>query len=139
MRIPGLSLQDDLDALPWQTTRAEGIAWIPLQLAEGTGPTDRGGSRGAASVLIRMAPGRGYEPHRHVGTEDVLVLRGGYRDEFGTYAVGEHVHYRAGSEHAPVALGDSGLPVGADNPPCVLFAVAPGGIELLGAARGPSR
>lgn len=132
MRIPGLSLQDDLAALPWQATRVEGIAWIPLQLSE---QASGASSRGAASVLIRMAPGCGYEPHRHVGTEDVLVLRGGYRDELGTYRVGEHVHYRAGSEHAPVALGDSGQPVGEDNPECVLFAVVPAGIELLGSER----
>jgi len=133
MRIPGLSLADDLDALPWQSTRAEGIAWIPLHLAgdPGTPEPARGSSRAAATVLIRMAPGRGYEPHRHVGTEDVLVLRGGYRDEFGTYCAGEHVHYAARSEHAPIALGDPERPADGDNPACVLYAVVPGGIELL--------
>jgi hypothetical protein len=133
MRIPGLSLGDDLDALPWQSTRAEGIVWIPLHLAgdSGTPESGQGSSRGAATVLIRMAPGRGYEPHRHVGTEDVLVLRGGYRDELGTYREGVHAHYAAGSEHAPIALGDPARPAGADNPPCILFAVVPGGIELL--------
>ena len=133
MRIPGLSLGDDLDALPWQSTRAEGIEWIALHLAgdPGTLESGQGSARGAATVLIRMAPGRGYEPHRHVGTEDVLVLRGAYRDEFGTVRTGEHVHYAAGSEHGPVALGDPARPAGEDNPACILFAVVPGGIELL--------
>lgn len=127
MRIPGLSV-GDLDALPWQGTRVEGIAWIPLRLAA---EAESGARRSGASVLIRMDPGCGYEPHRHVGTEDVLVLRGGYRDELGTYQGGEHIHYAAGSEHAPVALGDPERPEGPDNPACVLFAVVPEGIELL--------
>ena len=78
-----------------------------------------------------MAPGRGYAPHRHVGTEDVLVLQGGYRDELGEHRRGDHVHYPAGSTHAPQALGDPERPAGPDNPACVLFSVVPDGIELL--------
>ena len=132
MRIPGLSVADDLDELPWQGTRVEGIAWIPLHLEGEAEPgAEPGAQRGGASVLIRMAPGHGYEPHRHVGTEDVLVLRGGYRDELGTHEQGEHVHYAAGSSHAPVALGDPEAPEGPDNLACVLYAVVPLGIELL--------
>jgi anti-sigma factor ChrR (cupin superfamily) len=78
-----------------------------------------------------MDPGTGYGRHRHVGSEDVLVLAGGYRDELGEYRQGDCVHYPAGSSHAPVALGDRARPIGPENPSCVLFAVAPLGIELL--------
>ena len=42
--------------------------------------------------LIRMEPGAGYEAHRHLGSEDVLVLQGGYRDAIGEYDCGTHVH-----------------------------------------------
>ena len=84
-----------------------------------------------ATVLIRMEPGCGYTPHRHVGTEDVLVLAGGYRDEFGTYRQGDHVHYDPGSAHAPCALGERGRPVDEANPACILYSTVPEGIELL--------
>lgn len=79
-----------------------------------------------------MAPGQGYRPHRHVGTEDVLVLCGGYRDAEGEHRAGDHVHYPAGTSHSPVALGDSERPAGPANPACVLFSVVPEGIEVLG-------
>lgn len=141
MRIEGLRLEDRGRALPWRRTKVEGVSWLPLwtnqaateessaeSVRAGTGGTDR---RAGACVLIRMEPGRGYRPHRHVGTEDVLVLSGGYRDEGGEYVQGDHVHYEAGSSHAPVALGDIDREEGPDNPACVLFSSVPDGIELL--------
>ena len=117
--------------LEWRPTRVAGVAWIPLWVE----PKRKAEpfTRGAACVLIRMEPGCGYTAHRHVGTEDVLVLAGGYRDEWGTYRQGEHVHYPAGSSHAPLALGQSDLPAGPSNPACVLFSSVPAGIELLAA------
>jgi len=127
VKVPGLTVERDLGSIPWRATELPGVSWFPLHLGTGA-PVDR--SRGAGTVLIRMEPGAGYERHRHVGFEEVLVLQGGYRDEFGEHRRGDHVHYDDGSEHAPVALGDPSRPAGEDNPACVLFAVA-GGIELL--------
>ncbi len=129
MRIRGLFTDDEIDALDWKPTRRPGVTWIPLFLAaneekEASGATSEA-RRGAAAVLIRMEAGTGYEPHRHVGTEDVLVLRGGYRDERGVYRTGDHVHYEAESCHGPVALGEPG------DPACILYACVPEGIELL--------
>ena len=140
MRIPGLQLEDDA-ALPWRATKVRGVSWIPLHLdeaplPEGATPAVAGtAARPGATVLIRMEPGCGYTPHRHVGTEDVLVLRGGYQDEFGTWRQGDHVHYAAGSVHAPRALGVEGRPVGPDNPACILYSTVPAGIELLDPTR----
>ena len=137
MQIPGLDIAAAADDLPWRATRDAGIYWLPLHLDETPPDSDAGAEggkpakRGAASVLIRMEPGRGYAAHRHVGSEDVLVLAGGYRDAQGTYRAGEHVYYPPGSEHAPCALGDVERPIGPDNPACVLFSVVPEGIELL--------
>lgn len=82
-------------------------------------------------VLIRMAPGRGYPPHRHIGAEDVLVLRGGYLDDAGVHGEGSFVSYPAGSAHAPVACGDSARPESPENPACILFAIVRGGVENL--------
>jgi len=84
-----------------------------------------------------MEPGAGYEAHRHLGTEDVLVLQGGYRDERGEHRTGEHVHYEAGSRHAPVAIGQARRADREGDAACILFACAPGGIELL--ERGDDR
>ena len=117
-----------LEGLPWQQTRHEGVQWIDLAGAE-DGPS--------MTVLIRMAPGRGYPAHLHVGAEDVLVLSGGYRDGDGFELLAGGFHrYPAGSVHAPVALGDAGHPEGAANRACVLFAVAHGGTELVADEEG---
>lgn len=127
MRIPRFSVDADWEALPWRTTRDPGIRWLPLV----SGGDPGGAHRAGGAALVWMEPGQGYRPHRHVGTEDVLVLAGGYRDADGEHRVGDHVHYPAGTSHAPVALGDPARPAGPGNPPCVLFSVVPEGIEVL--------
>ena len=92
--------------MDWRPTPVSGVSILvlhadePLPDVPGAGKRTRGGT-----VLIRMEPGVGYAPHRHVGCEDVLVLRGGYRDVLGEHRAGDHVHYPPGSEHAPIALG----------------------------------
>lgn len=129
MKIPGLTIDAGLDGLPWQSTRYEGVQWIDL--AGGDGAGGRSADDASMTVLIRMAPGRGYPAHRHIGAEDVLVLSGGYRDGDGFEVnAGDFHRYPAGSVHAPVALGDEGRPVDDANPACVLFAVAHAGTEL---------
>ncbi|MBK8097041.1 MAG: cupin domain-containing protein [Planctomycetes bacterium] len=106
----------DLEAIPWRTTRWPGVRiWFYA--------SDRVSNRTVA--LIAMAPGCGYPRHKHHGTEEVLVLQGGYRDELGEHRAGSHVRYDDRSEHTPVALA------GPTATTCVLFAVAHEGIELL--------
>ncbi len=123
MRIPGLAVKLDEEALPWRGTQHRGVDWVALHVEAGaSGPRD-------ATVLIRMQPGCGYPEHRHVDVEEVLVLRGGYRDEWGEHRAGDYVRYAAGSRHTPVALGDPALPPGPDNPSCLLYATARGGVE----------
>ena len=131
MPSTGLHIRVDEAAVDWQETSAPGVHWSLLSSAGGAG----GGASAGGSVLIRMAPGHGYPPHRHLGPEEVLVLAGGYSDDRGTYRAGDYVGYEPGSVHAPVALGDSSRATGPDNPACVLFASASGGIEVLS---GPS-
>ena len=82
-------------------------------------------------MLIRMEPGRGYLPHKHIGWEHVLVLQGGYRDQTGEHRQGDFVHYPPGSVHSPIALGNSAEAPGPGNPACILYATVPQGIELL--------
>src|SRR5918992_228460 len=105
----------DLSRIPWRATRHRGIHLHFLRRDEATGD---------ATVLIRMEPGCSYPAHRHVGPEEVLVLQGGYRDGRGVHRAGDYVLNDAGSAHTPTALEEA-------DEPCVLFAVAHGGIELV--------
>lgn len=113
-------------SVPWISTRHPGVSWHPLD-------SEASGFRQAkdAVVLIRMSPGRGYPPHRHIGEEDVLILQGGYVDELGEHPAGTFLRYAAGSAHSPVACGDPDLPEGDENPACILFAIARGGVQDL--------
>jgi anti-sigma factor ChrR (cupin superfamily) len=126
--ITALGLQVHLDAAAdegeWLDTRYEGVQWRPLVADKSP--------EGGVSALIRMQPGTGYPAHKHLDFEDVLILAGGYRDEFGEHCTGTYLRYPPGSTHAPVALGDSARESGPENPACLLFAVARGGIELEG-------
>jgi anti-sigma factor ChrR (cupin superfamily) len=126
MQLPGLKFDPDHPDLKWFATNMKGVWWIALHLE-----ADSQAEEGDSTVLIKMEAGHGYRAHRHRGSEHVLVLAGGYRDELGDYGVGEHIHYPAGSSHSPVALGDPSKPSGPENQACVLFAVAQKGIELL--------
>ena len=76
-------------------------------------------------MLSRMEPGCGYPAHQHLDVEEVLVLAGGYEDEFGTYRTGDYVRYEVGSVHTPVALGSASEV----HPACLLYASARGGIS----------
>ena len=131
MKSPLFRLQLDDASIPWRSTSHPGISWHSLDL--NAGEPEAAGLRKAkdAVVLIRMAPGRGYPPHRHLGSEDVLILQGGYADELGEHLAGTFLRYAAGSAHSPVACGDPGLPESAENPACILFAIARGGVQEL--------
>ncbi|MBK7874848.1 MAG: cupin domain-containing protein [Planctomycetes bacterium] len=134
MQIEGLELAVRRSELAWRPTRHAGIAWSPLHLGgEGSG------SERDSVVLIRMDPGCGYPAHEHLDCEDVFLLQGGYRDEYGEHRAGGYVRYASGSRHAPIALGRKDLPPGPDNPACILFAVARGGVRVLDDARASER
>ncbi|MEZ6017297.1 MAG: cupin domain-containing protein [Planctomycetota bacterium] len=131
MRIPGLQLDVDTEAVPWRTTSAPGVRWLLLASEAAPQPAGAAGPAAGATVLIRMEPGHGYPPHRHLDVEEVLVLAGGYRDALGEHRAGDFVRYEPGSEHAPVALGDAAREASHQNPACVLFATARGGIARV--------
>lgn len=126
MQIPGFHPSVQTQDLPWRATSSKGVEWYLLATED-----ESGRAEGGATVLIRMAPGCGYPPHRHLGVEEVLVLAGGYCDDLGEHLTGSFIRYPRGSEHSPVAIGDASRPIGPDNPACVLFASARGGTESL--------
>ena len=109
----------DLDRIPFQTTRDPGVA-IHFYYS------DR--AHGHAAVMIKTEPGCSYPRHKHKGAEELLILRGGDRDETGEHRTGDYVRYEDGTVHHPVALP------GED---CVFFAIAQEGIELFGESAPP--
>ena len=104
----------DLDGIEFTNTRHHGVSIHFYR-------SDR--ESGHAAVMIRMEPGCGYPAHRHVGAEELLVLRGGFRDEHGEWRAGQYARFETGTAHAPIAL---------EGEPCVFFAIAQEGIELMG-------
>jgi hypothetical protein len=103
----------DLQTADWKKTRYPGVSIHFLRTDKMTGDL---------TALIRMDPGCGYPQHRHVGDEEVLVLAGAYHDSAGTYRKGDYHCHKGGSVHHPVAL---------EGEPCVIFAIAHGGIQLF--------
>ncbi|MFB2879841.1 cupin domain-containing protein [Floridanema aerugineum] len=62
-------------------------------------------SYGSENVaLVKWAPGTHFQPHRHWGGEEILVLNGVFADEFGTYPKGTWIRNPSGSMHAPFSI-----------------------------------
>jgi len=53
--------------------------------------------------LLRLQPGEGLPPHRHVANEFTVVLQGGYTDNTGNYRVGDFAVGPGAQEHHPIA------------------------------------
>lgn len=86
----------DVDALPWQTTRFEGIVYKPLIF-------DR--ASGLATSLMRMEPGAVLPDHEHVMIEQTWVLEGHLVDQTGPDVgieckAGQFIWRPAGSRHS---------------------------------------
>jgi anti-sigma factor ChrR (cupin superfamily) len=63
---------------------------------------DRDGEEVArATSVVRFAAGSRFPRHSHDLGEELLVLRGGFSDEWGHYPAGTYVRNRPGSAHAP--------------------------------------
>ncbi|RMH22036.1 MAG: hypothetical protein D6696_04220 [Acidobacteria bacterium] len=61
----------------------------------------------AALVIARIPGGRRFPRHLHLGWEDVLVLRGAFRDPAGHFQPGDYQLNAPGTEHEPqVDAGD---------------------------------
>jgi putative transcriptional regulator len=58
--------------------------------------------------LLRLQPGEGLPPHRHVANEFTVVLQGGYTDNTGNYVVGDFAVGPGPVAHEPIA--DPGEP-----------------------------
>ena len=53
------------------------------------------------TALVRWAPETRFNPHTHVGGEEILVLEGIFRDEYGSYPAGTWIRSPHMSNHRP--------------------------------------
>ncbi len=56
---------------------------------------------GVMLLLGRAKPARFYPEHRHLGLEEILVLRGGFEDQYGDFTAGMYASYGPGTVHRP--------------------------------------
>lgn len=80
----------DVEALPWETGRWEGIKSKTLM---------EDPERGLKTALIQWSPGASLPLHEHVDIEQSFVLEGSLCDEEGECGPGEYVWRPAGSRH----------------------------------------
>ena len=53
------------------------------------------------TALVRWAPETRFNPHTHIGGEEILVLEGVFRDEHGSYPAGTWIRSPHMSNHRP--------------------------------------
>ncbi|OIR09583.1 ChrR cupin-like domain protein [mine drainage metagenome] len=56
------------------------------------------------TALVRWAPETRFNPHRHYGGEEILVLEGVFEDEFGRYPEGTWIRSPHMSGHHPFSI-----------------------------------
>jgi anti-sigma factor ChrR (cupin superfamily) len=56
------------------------------------------------TALVRWAPGTRFNPHRHFGGEEILVLDGVFEDEHGRYPAGSWLRSPHLSQHQPFSI-----------------------------------
>lgn len=101
-----------LDELPWHKVMSGLYEYrLPIQ-----------GHQGMAS-LLRITPGKSMPKHTHKGHEATVVLRGGFEDASGHFAVGDVALTDESIDHQPTA--DSGID-------CICYAVTDAPLKLTG-------
>lgn len=58
-------------------------------------------------ALVRWPAGEIFQPHRHVGGEEIFVISGELKDEHGSYPSGTWLRSPHGSEHLPYVEEDT--------------------------------
>lgn len=89
--------QDDTQRVVIHTHEA---AWLP-GLIDGLSVLPLSEFQGEHTALVRWQPGTRFQPHRHYGGEEILVLDGMFQDEHGNYATGVWLRSPHLSAHQP--------------------------------------
>lgn len=83
----------DTTQAPWYPGLVPGLTVMPLSAFE----TEH-------TALVRWAPGTFFNPHRHHGGEEILVVDGVFEDEHGRYPAGTWVRSPHLSQHQPFSV-----------------------------------
>ena len=76
--------------LPWANGLVKGLQVMPLH------------SYGTENVaLVKWDAGTYFQPHMHLGGEEIFVVDGVFEDEFGAYPKGTWLRNPSGSRHMP--------------------------------------
>ncbi|AND68834.1 hypothetical protein ATSB10_13800 [Dyella thiooxydans] len=74
--------------------------WLP-GLVPGLSVMSLHDFRTTHTALVRWAPNTYFNPHRHYGGEEILVVQGTFEDEHGRYPVGSWIRSPHLSQHKP--------------------------------------
>ncbi|MEO6148080.1 MAG: cupin domain-containing protein [Sulfuriferula sp.] len=88
---------DDTQQVVINTREAQ---WLP-GLVEGLQVLPLSEFGGEHTALVRWQAGTRFQPHRHYGGEEILVLEGVFQDEFGDYGQGMWLRSPHMSAHQP--------------------------------------
>ncbi|HEX5135388.1 MAG TPA: cupin domain-containing protein [Planctomycetota bacterium] len=101
----------------------DGLEWRDFGKGVRLGKLAREGKAGLLLYRIEAgAPRDAFAPHRHVGGEAYLVLKGVIADSTGRYPAGSFVWLPPGSAHAPWAEGET-----------IVLVLWPEGVEVVDA------
>ena len=88
----------DTREAPWRQGLVPGLQVMPLHEHDGV-----------STALVRWAPDTVFNPHRHPGGEEILVLEGLFRDDAGDYPQGSWLRSPRWSQHAPATGAEGAL------------------------------
>jgi len=88
----------DTTRAPWRPGLVPGLSVLPLHEFDGV-----------STALVRWAPDTRFNAHSHPGGEEILVLRGLFRDEQGSYPAGTWLRNPRWSRHAPFTGSEGAL------------------------------
>lgn len=88
----------DTQAQPWYQGMVPGLSVMPLHEFDGVN-----------TALVRWAPNTIFNRHTHPGGEEILVLKGVFYDEHGSYPEGSWIRSPRFSQHAPFTQSEGAL------------------------------
>jgi hypothetical protein len=110
----------ELARAPREPLDLDGYAWEDLGPGIRIHVAEDDPARSFRAVLVRAQPGASMALHRHLGDEEILVLRGRLTDGRDEYGPGEVCRSRTGSVHSETVVGGE---------ECVCYVVYHGGHE----------
>jgi anti-sigma factor ChrR (cupin superfamily) len=112
----------ELARAPREPLELDRYEWEDLQPGVRVHVMEDDPARGFRAVLVWAQPGASMPLHRHLGDEEILVLRGRLTDGREEYGPGDICRSRTGSVHSETAL---------DAGDCVCYVVYHGGHEAV--------